>query len=649
MVLIPDDFQSQTEVQPAPGAGLGEIATPQAFGEPTAAALGVAGEVATKLHYDAVAAANKVAVNNAMNQIDAAGQKALRDPQTGLLYQQTGAQAPQAAEKTLSGLQEQVGKVRAGLVNDQQREDFDASSRHITDQWAAHSDAYVGTQLEDHTKNVAMQTMQLADKAIADDPDSAQARIASVKGSVETTAAALHYVPGSDDYKMFVQMHSQEAETQLSKTAVQAYIAQNRPMDAQRYLQKYGDSIPVGTRDELMKQAQGASTEQQGQATAMDFLNQDKLDGGVFDRAKFNEQVENDPRMQDEALRKATVAHGEALMGQHDVALREAQDRTLDQVYGAIHEPTNGGAIPPEMRAAMTTLTKSQQVSLNEESERMVDALNKHVTPVTDSGVWAQNHDTLINDPQKLTSMSTADIFAQYGKYYSPGDLKEFVGSVDEARKGVAESQKTADGLRTEKINASVNKILATAGPDSSGVTLEDPQAAAFYKTVTQNVQTKLKAMDKPPDDAGLQKMIDGEINDQIKPVDVETPGQLWGTNTASLPLWQVPVKSRAAITMPMAQIPSEKSDWLRKEIAANLSIPADQVDEPLIRHAYAARLRNDPDAYTAIIHGNPGPAKPAATKSPVAMPKGPASVGGLPSGASSWLGDPLSRPGPLE
>lgn len=414
MPLIPDEFQTQTDVKTGPSAGLNEDASPAAFGQPIAQSLSYGGEIATKIHYDAVEAANQVAVNGALNQIDAAGQKALRDPQTGLLYQQTGAQAPLAQQKTMSDLQQQVGKVRAGLSNDQQRLTFDQSSRHITDTWAAHTDAYVGQQLEEHTKNVAVQTLALADQAVSNDPTVATERLAAVQGSVETTAKALHYTPGTDDYNLFVQSHMRDANTQIGKTAVQAYISQDQPTAAGRYLQQYGPTMDADVRLKLQEQVKGASVEQQGQSIAMDFLNgkpasatRDQIiaantgshisaqpaqtdtgaqipgSRGLFDRATFNAQVENDPRLsgspEAERLREAVERHGTAVIEQHQAAVNEQDHQNFQKIFNATEQTK--GILNPDMAALRKTLPPELQEGI----DRHVNELLKPAAEAQDA------------------------------------------------------------------------------------------------------------------------------------------------------------------------------------------------------------------------------------------------------------------------
>ncbi len=115
-----------SQVQPTvqPGVDLPMNATPQAFGAELGQAEETGGEVATKLHADAVTHANQTMALDQDNKANEWIQQNLHDPKTGLLNQETGKDAPQAVDRTLADYDAMVSKNSDGLVNDAQKEQY---------------------------------------------------------------------------------------------------------------------------------------------------------------------------------------------------------------------------------------------------------------------------------------------------------------------------------------------------------------------------------------------------------------------------------------------------------------------------------------------------------------------------------------------
>lgn len=487
MPLIPDDYQEQDVLHPGPGAGLGEDATPALFGQGVASSLSVTGEIATRVHYDAANAANQTAVMDRMNMVEQSKQTIMRDPKNGLMYQQTGAQSPAAAAKALSDFQQQVGQARAGLANDQQREDFDRKAGITLDHMRAETDGYVGGQLDKHTDDVYATAHQLQLSAVAHDPSTAGDQLAKSTGSIEQYAAAKGYAPGSDSYKEFVDDQTRKATNQIHATAIQAYLAQDNAPGAKAYLDAHRDEI---TDPGILRNAEdttkAAGTEQQGQNIALEFLQGTKIagSGGLFNRAQFNEQLENDPRLKDDVrLREAVARTGSAMIEQHQAAAAETHNQNFQTVFNSLDKTS--GAITSDMAALKATLPPDQQEALEHRADTLAKpGLQAQAEKDQNEGDFAYGNffQRANEDPKFLKNMTAAQLYSQYHDTFSDKQYEHALDMLGKAHKedpnGIPD-EPGAEGNPLTGSNADVYQIGKSAGLDLETMGRFAPAAAA--------------------------------------------------------------------------------------------------------------------------------------------------------------------------
>lgn len=158
---MPDFPQTEAQVSPQiqPGAEM-PTTNAEALGAGVGGAIGSMGEVGHRIYFDAKVRADQTASLAADNATNELSEKLLRDPKTGLLYQETGKDAPAATAQAMQAYDEHVAKTMDGLTNDQQKKSYQHIAQARRFDMQRQLDQYEHAQGEQYAKGVN-------DKAIA--------------------------------------------------------------------------------------------------------------------------------------------------------------------------------------------------------------------------------------------------------------------------------------------------------------------------------------------------------------------------------------------------------------------------------------------------------------------------------------------------
>lgn len=414
-MLIPDSFEEQDIPRASPGAGLSEIANPQAFGAGVAQTADYGAQILTRAHYDAAQQANKVAALDKHNAVEAWTQKAWLDPQNGLRNQNLGAQAPAATGKLLSDFDNVVSTQRSALANDQQREIFDAQNDQLRQHLTGQTDEYAGQQLHQHAEGVYSAGVGLAHNAIANNPGDAEAQIAKIQGLVTNHAALNGFAPGSDESKFMVQGAVSDAHL----TAIQALNAQNRPQDAATYLADNRGQITDAKALALAESETKAGTLADDAQTAIN-ANLHVADDTVPGGSRFATKDEflsglNDKDYKDNPQLLARIRLGGLQqIAQHEAAENDKHDSVFQ---GAIQSLDKGTPVTdPAWNANVESLPKPLQDAVWDHADKLT---NQHIKMVTTENQH-ENYGNFfirdVQDPGFLRRFTGAQIQANYGQ-----------------------------------------------------------------------------------------------------------------------------------------------------------------------------------------------------------------------------------------
>ncbi len=359
-------------------------ANAQAFGVGVGQSLEQGGDVATRLHYDAVQQFNTVQVMNAHNALQDFNQSALFDPKTGLLNQNTGAQAPGASAKVLSDHDAAVSKISDGLANDAQKIQFQRLADENRRTIQAHLDGYETKQVNSYADGVAQATVKNSATAAsqnailaASDPTATTpaARAAGINTaaaqSIEMGTAAItdnfrrqYPTAGPSDPRLQEQVQAYQSAAHYG--VVSALLAQDKDQDAKAYYDANKGALQGAQRDDAALKVEAGSTagEAVRRANALVYDKDGKprdLDAILTD-IHGDEQLQANPKLLDQ-----TTARAMRLVSQADDAKREGDKADFKSAYDLMQAQ---GFSSPAVQAKIATMTPERQEQLRSYDRR---------------------------------------------------------------------------------------------------------------------------------------------------------------------------------------------------------------------------------------------------------------------------------------
>lgn len=338
---VPESEVSDVAPQVQPSAQL----TPNVSGDnPVAAATEYAGQLALREERFADQAA-VVAANNQMTDLD---QEKLYHPKTGLLNQNLGQDAPEAATKTLADYEAKRSAIREGLGNDRQKTMFDRTSgEHIrTVQRQVYSYEHQQYQAWDSSNVSATvansQAQAVATYGLPHDPGQGD----PIDHQVEKQVATLK------DYGQRAGWSAEETQLKVSQAKSATYagiiddmLAKGNTAGAQSLLDTHGMDILPPQRDQAIRALRTTSEGNEAQAEANAGLAPSK-DGVRPTRAVFFDWLNQNPKLQGNAKLYDEVARrGDQFFAREDDAKRDDQKAIASDVWkGLAQDPSQDPA-----------------------------------------------------------------------------------------------------------------------------------------------------------------------------------------------------------------------------------------------------------------------------------------------------------------
>lgn len=438
---MPDDLPTE-QPHGASGGDLPMQGNPDAFGAGVGQALEQGGEVSSKIHADAVQQFNQVRVMDAHNALQDFNQSALFDPKTGLLNQNTGAQAPGAAAKVLADHDAAVGKISDGLANDAQKIQFQRLADENRRTVQSHLDQYETHQVNSYADGVAQATVKNSATAAsqnailaANDPAATtpEARAAGINRSatqsIELGTAAItdnfrrqNPTAPANDPRLKEQLDTYQSAANYG--VIKSLISHGQEDDASAYYQSNKDSLHGQEADDAARMIQvnnvyTRATKMVDQATKSD-------DGKIRDRYDVQAEFDKDPAISADPRLEAAV--GRAMDRKYraeDHAYEAHQTALLSSVQGSLMG--NGGDIDAARRAnpgAWEQMSPKAQ----EASQHMADAILKGTLAKDDQAIYT---DFLIKQgsPEGRAAISamTTDQLQALAPHVTEGHLKAMV------------------------------------------------------------------------------------------------------------------------------------------------------------------------------------------------------------------------------
>ncbi len=572
---MPDLPQTAPQVSPEvqPSASMPMAVTPNALGAGVGEAIGTMGEVSHKIWYDAKQRADQAAVLDADNQVSAKAETLLRDPKTGLLYQQTGKDAPAATAQVLGDFDDHVAKTMDGLSNDQQKIAYQRMAQARRYDLQRTLDQYEHGQTEQYAKDVHDQAIAgTVNDAVnhASDPEAVSDALARQK------ALVADYGKGRLSQEA-IDLQTQQHASTTNLAVIEHLASTGNDVAAKQWYDANADSLMAHDRLAADKMVKASSLA--GQAQRWTDANVLTSDGELDTRANVDARVRSiaDPQLRDEAQRRVDQrfeqAHAEHLDDQRstmNAALKTAQSSPQ-----GVNDP-----------AVVTALTKLDPENADHVRAYFAKDGQIHSDPVEVNRLLVQS----ANDPKAfLDSMKDPALATKFAK----PDLETLLSKQQEIQRNGAVSDGPGILSRAQIIDKALSDGGYAITNKSTGLTEIDrnnPGALKLLGAINQRVAAEEQATGKKLSPQRMQ-----EIADQVTiQTAVQGPGLKRPTPVYALTADQRQSASRDlaeyAKTNPAeaAQLRSNMDDHARR-----LGVNASNLSDDQRNRAFAQYLIN--------------------------------------------------------
>lgn len=549
MCPVADDLPTE-QPHVASGGSLPEVGNPDAFGAGVGQALEQGGEVASKIHADATQQFNTVQVMNAHNALQDFNQSALFDPKTGLLNQNTGAQAPGAAAKVLTDHDTAVSKISDGLANDAQKIQFQRLADENRRQIQQHLDGYETKQVNAYADGVAQATIKNSATAAsqnailaANDPTATtpEGRLAGINRSagesIQLGTAAItdnfrRQYPTASDNDPRLQEQVQAYQSAAHYGVVSALLAQDKDQDAKAYYDTNKGALQGSQRDDAALKVEAGSTAGEAVRRA-NALVYDK-DGKPRDLDTILTDIHGDSTLRaNPKLLDQTTARAMRLVSQADDAQREQDKTDFKDAYTLMRTQ---GFDSPAVQAKVATMSPERQEQLRSYDRRQTRG--EPPDPRVSAQTEYQMRRLAAENPEAFKKVDLLPLMAE-GKL-SPGAFTTISNQQLEMQNSGPARPKPS------LVDPVADKYLADIGMDPNVTYRQNADAykkvGAFRDALNQELEARQAAMgNKPlqPDD------IRKALADVTQPVaehsgrEALSPSTWWGGRDQSKPLYQ--------------------------------------------------------------------------------------------------------------
>lgn len=530
--------------------GLPLAANAQAFGAGVGQALEQGGEVASKIHYDAVQKFNTISTLDAHNHLQDIVQGLVFDPKTGILNQNLGKDAPAGVDKTYSDFDAATSKISDGLANDQQKVQFERLALNSRHQLQMHLSSYETKQVNGYADSVAQATVKNAATAAsqnaimaANDPTAAtpEARLAAINRSagesIEMGTAAItdnfrrqYPTAGPSDPRLQEQVQAYQSAAHYG--VVSALLAQDKDQDAKAYYEANKGALQGTQRDDAALKVEAGSTagEAVRRANALVYDKDGKprdLDAILTD-IHGDEQLQANPKLLDQ-----TTARAMRLVSQADDAQREKDKSDFKDAYTLMQAQ---GFDSPAVQSKVATMSPERQEQL-----RSYDRRQTRGEP-TDPRVSAQTEYQMrrlaAENPEAFKKVDLLPLMA--GGQLSPGAFGTISNQQLEMQN--AGPQRPKPSL----VDPIADKYLADVGMDPGVTYKQNPEGykkvGAFRDALNQELEARQTAMGGKalqPDD--IRKALASVTQPVAEHSGREafSPSTWWGGRDQTKPLYQ--------------------------------------------------------------------------------------------------------------
>lgn len=428
---MPDQPTIQAQVQESvqPSAELPANATPDAFGAGIGQAFANLGDVATRIHRDAVMRANQTAVLDADNQTNAFLNQRLYDPKTGILYQNTGKDAPGVVDKTLSDFQEHVSKVQSGLVNDEQKTQFQRMSQARAFDLQRQLGEYEHRQTTAYADQTDASAVKLAgDAAVQNagtrDPELSPDVFIQKQRAIIADAGERKGLPPET-----IQAQMADAESATHMGVISQLLSTGQDQAGKQWYDEHKEELVGPDRERVARMVDAGSNA--GTALRVgDALVAPDAKGQMPDREDLMAKIA-DMKLSPQA-RELAENRVNTLLDRHERDVRQGQINAANGAMQILQDPENTlGLNDPRITQARLSMSPAEWAQV----QAMGAKDGRVVTDWRGPGGLAYNDfHARITTPATMAAALGEDIPTKYGGILGSGEIKELISLQDSAR-----------------------------------------------------------------------------------------------------------------------------------------------------------------------------------------------------------------------
>lgn len=531
MSVVPTENESVNQTV-AGGGGLPMVATPGNMGAGIGEALEQGAEVATKIHHDAVSEFNQTMALDAHNQLQQFGQEQLFDPKTGLLNQNTGKDAPQAVDKTMSAYDQKVSDISGSMPEGEARNQFARLAQDNRFQVQQHLNGYESRQINQYHEQVTSATLKNAATSAVNNTNAALADPSNnptdpgVRQQIVTSASNDSIAMGVAVLKDEGKRKGQPQETTDEQVAeftsatrygvIQSLNSQGQDQDAKAYYNAWKGDLRGEQADHAARQVQAGSTA--GDATRLAptlVFNKDgsmRDLGDIWGSVNGNKQLQGDPK-----LMEATEGQVRRLISQQDEIKRAHQEDTFKDAYDLMNASPQGFS-DPAVQAKIQSLTPERQKWLQSaDTTAQKLAAKQAQVPDGSSAFYNLLSNAYSDEVNPQTGHTYADDFRD-------GDLLQVKGQVSDKDWNHAMELQMQRRGKAQKDDSQPDQAMGLRSPletahdafSSAGFKVKDAQGNSTkdYNDFMGQVDAQVAAYGgaKKIGEAGVQKVIDAQL-----------------------------------------------------------------------------------------------------------------------------------------
>ena len=546
--------QNQVQATGLPNARDTFQPSAQDYGAGLAPGLSDVSQVTMAIHQDAKQKANRVAIEDATNQLGAWEATAMP-----AALQVRGKAAFGLPDKVLPDYDKTAQKIEDGLADPEQKQAFRLMAADRRNGVNKALQSHMGAEYRTYNDQVFTDGITNSQQAVglyyADE--------GRVNTELDRQAYAVQsYAQQNGLPPEWEQATKAKVISQSHSTVIDRMLADENDTGAKAHFDRYQAEMTPDAQAAALKALDVAGTRAQSQAEASRIFSTEKPLDQMLDEVR---QIK-DPKLQD-----ATEARVTRLNALYLQAKGQAEDRTFKDAYETLVDPTNLKGIDGVPATVMSALPPERQNALRTYAASMA----RREEPTTD---WGQYYklQSLASAPATRDGFLKTNLL-DYRNQLSNAEFKELTNLQADLRKQAGNqdaSAKTLQGISSRE--DVVNETLAGIGIDPRPYTTKDgtvtvnQPAVAFRRQVDQAIVAQQQATGKPVTPEETRKIADRLVLQQTvqDPRGWYNPARWFGdaTTPRQVPTFQLPGADRLALSV--SQVPVSEQAKIRDAAA---------------------------------------------------------------------------------